>query len=57
MSKQVEVDAARKTFDECIKEKKFAAFSVDKKGKKDERIWVFDPKAEEIILVPPIAGG
>ena len=52
-----EVKAAKKTFNECVKEKKFAAFSVDKRGKKDERIYDFDSSAEEIILVPPIAGG
>lgn len=52
-----EVDNARRTFDDLVGTKKYAAFSVTKKGDKDEKIKRFDPDAERIILVPPIAGG
>lgn len=52
-----EVAAARKTFDELVGEKKFAAFSVDARGDQGERIRRFDPEAEKIIIVPPMKGG
>jgi hypothetical protein len=51
-----EVDAARKAFEE-YRRKEFAAFRVSPSGKKDGQISAFDPLAEEIIFVPPIAGG
>ena len=52
-----EVAAARRTFDDLVGCKKYAAFSVTKKGDQDEKIKKFDPNLEKIILVPPIAGG
>lgn len=51
-----EVEIARETF-EKFKKKGYAAFSVTKKGDKDEQIHKFDPEAEKIIFVPPIVGG
>lgn len=52
-----EVENAERMFNEFVKEKKFAAFSVGKKGKKDEQIKKFDPEIDKMILVPPICGG
>lgn len=52
-----EVEAARKQFDYFVKEKKYAAFTVDKKGEKSEQIRAFDSTLEKIIFVPPLAGG
>lgn len=53
-----EVAAARKTFDDLVTNKRFAAFRVEgKKGKQGERMTKFDPEAERIILVPPMRGG
>ena len=51
-----EVEAAEAQFDALIA-KGFSAFSVGKRGKKDERIEEFDPEAGKIILVPQIRGG
>ena len=51
-----EVENAKETFNKLTK-KGYAAFSVSKKGDKDEIIKKFDPNAEKIILVPPMAGG
>jgi len=51
-----EIAAARKLFDELIA-KKFAAFDVKKKGGMGEQVFIFDPKAEKIIMTPPLAGG
>ena len=51
-----EVAVAERTFKE-FKDKGFAAFSVTKKGDKDEQIKKFDPELEKIIFVPPIVGG
>jgi hypothetical protein len=47
-------DATRAFVD--LMTKGYAAFAT-KDGKKDEQIHTFDAEAEEIILVPPIAGG
>lgn len=52
-----EVDAAREMFDKRVKEDHWSAFKETIKYEKGERIEKFDPKAERIILVPPIAGG
>lgn len=53
-----EVANARSTFDELVGDKKFAAFAVKgRKGEKGEQIRKFDPEAERLILVPPMAGG
>jgi hypothetical protein len=52
-----EVEAAREQF-KRLKKKGFAAFKVvGKSGEKGEQIDEFDPNAERIILVPPMAGG
>lgn len=53
-----EVAAAKVQFD-SLRKKGFLAYKVDKKGEKivNEMITEFDPKAEKIILSPPLAGG
>ena len=54
----LEVDQMRKTFDHNVKDKGFAAFKQDKRGRKTRhQIHEFDPRAERIVLVPPISGG
>lgn len=50
-----EVSAARETFDKRIKEG-WTAFR-EKMGVKGDKIKIFDPDAERIVLVPPISGG
>lgn len=50
-----EVETAKATFDAMIS-KGFAAFSVEDGGK-GRRLDEFDYTANEIILIPPIAGG
>lgn len=50
-----EISAAREIFDKRIKEN-WTAFR-EKFGSKGEKIKIFDPEAERIILVPPISGG
>lgn len=52
-----EVEAAAETFRRLVEKKKYAAFSVDKKGEQGKKITAFDPDLEKIILVPPLAGG
>jgi hypothetical protein len=52
----VEVDQARQHFNTMLAQR-YAAFSMTRKGEKDERIHAFDPEAERILFVPPIAGG
>ena len=54
---EAEVKNAREMFDNLVKGKGFAAWSVNKKGNKDERVTKFDPAEEKLILVPPMAGG
>lgn len=56
-NKPEEVEAARRQFDYLVKEKKYSAYSVDKKGGQDKKITRFDPNAEAIIMVPAVAGG
>jgi hypothetical protein len=51
----IEVAAAKETFEKRIKEN-WSAFR-EKKGIKGDKIKIFDPEAERIILVPPISGG
>ena len=53
---QVEVGEAEKSF-VAYRAKGFAAFRTTKGGNKGKQITVFDPNAEEILFVPPIAGG
>lgn len=52
---EIEVKAAKETFEKRIKEG-WSAFK-DKFGTKGEKIKIFDPDAERIVLVPPISGG
>jgi len=54
--KQVEVDAARRQFEELMK-KNYIAFSVKKDGEKNKKISEFNPELEKMILVPMIQGG
>jgi len=51
-----EVEFAKQAFYDA-KKKGFAAFKVLTLGRKGGRIYEFDKKAKEIILVPPAAGG
>lgn len=51
-----EVENARSTFDN-LRKKGYAAFAVGVKGAKAEQIHKFDPEAEKLIMVPPVAGG
>lgn len=51
-----EVAAARKTFDE-LRGKGFHAFSIRGEGKQGKQVTEFDPDAERLVLVPPVAGG
>lgn len=51
-----EVNQARRTYNDLIK-KNFLAFSVGRRGKKDEQIDEFDPDAEQIIMCPQMKGG
>lgn len=51
-----EVANARRTFDD-LTDKGYAAFSVVARGEKGEQIRRFNPNAESLILVPPLAGG
>ena len=53
---EAEVDHAEKTFKD-FKKKRYLAYSVGKKGKKDEILHKFDPGIEAMILVPPVVGG
>ena len=51
-----EVANARRTFEDLLS-KKFTAFAVKHNGDKGDRIYAFDPNAEHLIMVPPMAGG
>lgn len=51
-----EVANAKRTFDD-LKAKGFLAYSVGKDGEPGEVLHSFDPKAEKIIMSPPMAGG
>jgi hypothetical protein len=52
-----EVSEARALFTRMTQEKKFQAWSVTRKGDKDQRITEFDPAAEKIIFSPALVGG
>jgi hypothetical protein len=55
--KPVEVEMARKIFDEYVK-KGFTVFSVaGEKGEKDKQVRDFDPNAGRYIFVPPVQAG
>lgn len=51
-----EVEAAKTTFN-TLKKKRYLAFKANKDGSQGEQMTEFDPKAERIIMVPPMAGG
>ena len=56
-TKPDEVEAARKTFDFLVTEKKYLAYKVDNNGDKGQLMRSFDPKAEKMILQPQNVGG
>lgn len=51
-----EVAAAKSTFENLLK-KKYTAFKVKKDGSSGEKMLEFNPGAEKVILVAPMAGG
>lgn len=51
-----EVEVAKATF-EAFKKKGYAIYSVKRGGEKGEVMHKFDPDAEKMIAVPPVAGG
>ncbi len=51
-----EVEIARSTY-EKLKKKGYAAFRMLDRGQRGEQIREFDPRAEQIIMVPPVVGG
>jgi hypothetical protein len=51
-----EVDAARATFN-TLKKKGYLAYRVRPGGDKGEAMGEFDPRAEKVILIPPLVGG
>ncbi len=54
---EIDVAAARKHFVE-LKAKGYLCYRVDpKSGDKGEVVKEFDPKAEKLIMIPPMAGG
>lgn len=52
-----EIKNAREIFNKRVRDDKWSAFREKRIGGKGERIYVFDPNAARIILVPPIEGG
>jgi molybdopterin converting factor small subunit len=52
---ELEVAAAKETFEKRIKDG-WSAFR-EKIGTKGDKIQIFDPDADRVILVPPISGG
>jgi hypothetical protein len=56
-SKPAEVDAAMETF-EALRAQGYTAFLVkDKDGKQGDKVTSFDPNAERLIFIAPLAGG
>lgn len=51
-----EVEAAKAQFD-GLRAKGFSAFAVAEDGSPGTRIDEFDPNAQKVVLVPPLAGG
>ena len=51
-----EVKVARGVFDDLTKQG-FTGFRVYDDGKKGQQLTEFDPQAERILLIPPMAGG
>lgn len=54
--KGLEAKQAKKDFIKFL-DKKYKAYSVDVKGKKNRRIYEFDVDAEEILMIPPTSKG
>lgn len=52
-----EVQVMRELFNTMTQEKGLQAWSVTRKGDKDQRISDFDPQAEKIIFAPALVGG
>ena len=52
-----EIENVKRTFEELVGKKKFAAFSLSKMGRKSKKVTEFDPNLQKLILIPPIAGG
>ena len=52
-----EVASAKRTWDDLVGKKKFKGFSVNRKGDPGTELKAFDPDAEKLIIVPPMAGG
>lgn len=52
-----ETKLARETFEEMVGRKHYRAFKVRKGGERGEPITAFDPTAEQMILLMPLAGG
>jgi hypothetical protein len=55
-SREIEVDAARRTFD-SLREKGYMAYKLTGTGARGEVIREFDPSAEKIVMAPQMAGG
>ena len=51
-----EIEQAQATFD-SLTSKGYAAYRMTKDGKKGEQIKKFDPKAQRLMLAPPLVGG
>ena len=51
-----EIAVARDMFN-SLKKKKYIAYTVGQKGKKDEVIHRFDETLGMIIMIPPVVGG
>lgn len=52
-----EVEAARRQFEFLTREKRYAAFRMERNGDRGEMIREFDPQAQRIILAPQMQGG
>lgn len=55
-AKPAEVETARSVFDK-LGALGYLAFGIKGQDKQDQRIYKFDPDAERLLLIPPIAGG
>ena len=56
LNNQAEIDAAKDSFD-AYKRRGFTAFAVTRGNRQGARIEEFDLMLEEILFVPPMAGG
>lgn len=52
----VEVKTAQKAFERLVA-KGYMAYKTTARGARGEQLRAFDPQAERIVLVPPMAGG